>query len=171
MNWLYGSYVPKETSLEPLNAERRFKLYLRQTYTTRGIFIKTTLFAIRDQAHNTYPEWGDGIEGLSKRFASRQSQFIIRNSVMGVDNGLLGWEPRYRRCRYAGFWQRIGHAFIRNVITYGRAAKTLRPQLFPYVGAFTASVAATTWQLGRQRRGVKGYQAAITQVSLGMAMN
>jgi len=171
VNWLYGSYVPKETSLEPLNAEQRFKLYLRQTYTTRSIFIKTTLFAIRDQAHNTYPDWGDGIEGFGKRFASRQSQFIIRNSVMGLGNGLLGWEPRYDRSSRTGFWPRTRHAFVRNFVTYDRTEKSLRPQLFPYVGAFTASVAATTWLPGRQRWDVKGYQAAITQVPFGMVMN
>jgi len=171
VNWLYGSYVGKDAVLEPLDAQRRFKLYLRQTYMTRGIFIKTTLFAIRDQAHNTYPEWGDGIEGFSKRFASRQSQFIIRNSVMSLGNGLLGWEPRYDRCRCSGFWPRTSHAFFRNFVTYDRTEKSLRPQLFPYVGAFTASVAATAWQPGSPRWDVKGYQAVITQVPMGMVMN
>jgi hypothetical protein len=55
VNWLYGSYVPKEVPLESLNSDRRFKLYIRQTYTTFGIYIKTTLFAVHDQIHNTYP--------------------------------------------------------------------------------------------------------------------
>jgi hypothetical protein len=64
VNWLYGSYVPKEVPLESLNSDRRFKLYIRQTYTTFGIYIKTTLFAVHDQIHNTYPEWGDGFDGL-----------------------------------------------------------------------------------------------------------
>jgi len=57
VNWLYGSYVPKEVPLEPLNSHRRLKLYVRQTYTGYGIYIKTTLFAIHDQVHGTYPEW------------------------------------------------------------------------------------------------------------------
>jgi len=65
VNWLYGSYIPKDVPLESLSADRRFKLYLRQTYTTWGIYIKTTLFAVRDQTHNTYPEWGDGFEGFA----------------------------------------------------------------------------------------------------------
>jgi hypothetical protein len=81
VNWIYGSYVPKEVPLESLNPNRRFKLYLRQTYTTPGIYVKTTLFAIRDQIHNTYPEWGDGFDGFAKRFGTRQAEFIIQNSV------------------------------------------------------------------------------------------
>jgi hypothetical protein len=103
VNWLYGSYVPKEAPLEYLSSDRRFKLYIRQTYTTFGIYIKTTLFAVHDQIHNTYPEWGDDFGGFAKRFGTRQAQFIIQNSVISLGDGLLGWEPRYDRCRCEGF--------------------------------------------------------------------
>ena len=103
VNWFYGSYVPREVPLESLNADQRFKLYIRQTYTTWGIDIKTTVFALRDQAHNTYPEWGDGFGGFAKRLGTRQAEFIIQNSVISLGNGLLGWEPRYDRCRCDGF--------------------------------------------------------------------
>ncbi len=34
VNWLYGSYVPKEVPLQPLNGQLRLRLYSRQTYTT-----------------------------------------------------------------------------------------------------------------------------------------
>jgi hypothetical protein len=48
----------------------------------------------------------------------------------------------------------------------------LRPQLFPYVGAFTGSViAATTWEPGNPEWQIKGYQAVITQVPVGMGIN
>jgi hypothetical protein len=118
VNWLYGSYVPKEVPLESLPPDRRFKLYIRQTYTTVGIYIKTTLFTIHDQVHNTYPEWGDGFDGFAKRFGTRQAEFIIQNSVISLGDGLLGWEPRYDRCRCEGFWPRTRHAISRNFVTY-----------------------------------------------------
>jgi hypothetical protein len=38
VNWLYGSYVPKDVPLKPLNGRMRFKLYVRQTFTTPGIY-------------------------------------------------------------------------------------------------------------------------------------
>ena len=171
VNWLYGSYVPKEVPLESLSADRRFKLYIRQTYTTWGIYIKTLVFSVRDQAHNTYPEWGDGIEGFSKRLGTRQAEFIIQNSVISLGDGLLGWEPRYDRCRCNGFWPRTRHAMMRNFVTYDRTEKNLRPQLLPYIGAFTGSVAGTAWEPGRINWQVKGYQAAITQIPVGMGIN
>lgn len=171
VNWFYGSYVPKEVPLESLNADRRWKLYIRQTYTTWGIYIKTTLFAARDQAHNTFPEWGDGFEGFAKRLGTRQAQFIVQNSIISLGDGVLGWEPRYDRCRCSGFWPRTRHAIVRNYVTYDRTEKSLRPQLFPYLGTFAGAVTATTWEPGNPNWQVKGYQAVITQVPVGMGIN
>ncbi len=48
VNWFYGSYVPKNVPLVSLDTRMRWKLYLRQTYTTPGIYIKTVLFATHD---------------------------------------------------------------------------------------------------------------------------
>jgi hypothetical protein len=171
VNWLYGSYVPKDVPLESLNAHRRFQLYLRQTYTTWGIYIKTTLFAVSDQSHNTYPEWGQSFSGFAKRWGTRQGQFIIQNSVSSLGNGLVGWEPRYDRCRCSGLWPRTRHAIVRNFVTYDRTEKSLRPQLFLYLGAFAGSVISTTWQPDTPRWHVKGYQAVITQVPIGIGIN
>jgi hypothetical protein len=80
----------------------RWKLYLRQTYTTPGIYVKTTLFALSDQAHNTFPEWGGGVQGFATRFASRQGQFIVQNSVSSFGFALAGSEPRYYLGAFAG---------------------------------------------------------------------
>jgi len=49
VNWLHGSYVRKDVPLKPLGGRQRFRLYVRQTYTTWGIYIKTTAFALHDQ--------------------------------------------------------------------------------------------------------------------------
>jgi hypothetical protein len=37
VNWIYGAYIPKDAPMQPLTGDQRFKLYLRQTYTTPGI--------------------------------------------------------------------------------------------------------------------------------------
>jgi hypothetical protein len=171
VNWLYGSYVPKEVPLTPLNGKMRLKLYVRSTYTTPGIYVKTLIFATRDQVHNTYPEWGDGFDGYMKRVGSRQAEFIIQNSTIALGDGVLGWEPRYDRCRCSGVWPRSRHAMIRNFVTYDRTEKSLRPQLMPYLGAFAGSITSTTWKPGNVQWQIKGYQAVITQVPVGMGIN
>jgi hypothetical protein len=136
VNWFYGSYVPKNVPLVSLDARMRWKLYLRQTYTTPGIYIKTLLFATHDQVTDSNPEWGDDFQGFVKRLGNRQVQFIIQNSVSSLGNGIAGWEPRYDRCRCDGFWPRTRHAMVRNLLTYDRTETSLRPQLMPYLGAF-----------------------------------
>ena len=171
VNWLYGSYVPKNVPLASLDSRMRWKLYLRQTYTTPGIYIKTLLFATHDQVTDSDPEWGDGFQGFVKRLGNRQVQFIIQNSVSSLGNGIAGWEPRYDRCRCDGFWPRTRHAMVRNFVTYDRTETSLRPQLMPYLGAFGAASIASTWAPGHARWEVQGYQAAITQVFVGMGIN
>jgi hypothetical protein len=168
---LYGSYVPKDVPLIPLDGHQRFKLYLMQTYTTPGIYIKTTLFALHDQITNSNPEWGDGFGGFAKRLGDRQVQFIIQNSITSLGNGMLGWEPRYDRCRCDGLWPRTRHALVRNFVTYDRTEKSLRPQLMPFLGAFGSSAIASTWSPGNPKWEVRGYQAVVTQVFVGAGIN
>ena len=136
VNWLYGSFVPRDVPLEPLDGRLRWNLYIRQTYTTPGIYVKTTLFTVHDQVHNAIPEWGGGIQGFATRFASREGQFIIQNSVTSLGFAAVGWEPRYDRCRCDGFWPRTRHAIARNFVTYDKTGASLRPQIVPYLGAF-----------------------------------
>jgi len=171
VNWLYGSYVPKDVPLESLDGKQRFKLYTRQTYTTWGIYIKTTLFALHDQIHDSNPQWGDSWEGFAKRLGTREVQFVAQNSISSLGDGLLGWESRYDRCRCDGFWPRTRHAIARNFVTYASDETSLRPQLMPYVGAFGGGAMTSTWEPGNQKWYVAGYQSAITQVLVGIGVD
>jgi len=171
VNWFYGSYVPKDVPLEPMDGAERFKLYTRQTYTTWGIYIKTTLFTVHDQIHDSNPQWGDGAEGFAKRFGTREAEFVIQNSVTSLGDGLLGWEPRYDRCHCDGFWPRTRHAIARNFVTYARDEKSLRPQLMPYVGAFAGGSITSTWEPATQHWWINGYQSAVTQVVVGVGID
>jgi hypothetical protein len=171
VNWFYGSYIPKNVPREPLNDHQRAVLYVRQTYTTPGIYVKTTFFALHDQTTDSYPQWGDVFEGFTKRLGNRQAQFVIQNSFTSLGDGLFGWEPRYDRCTCGGFWPRSRHAFARNFVTYDRTEKSLRPQLMPYLGTFGPAAMATEWEPGKSRWTVKGYQAAVTQVFVGAGIN
>lgn len=171
VNWLYGAYVPKDAPLVPLTNRQRLKLFVRQSFTTPGIYIKTLLFSLGDQANRSPPEWGTGFGGYARRVGSRQGQFVIQNSLVALGNGILGYEPRYNRCQCSGFWRRTGHALARNFVTYNRTEQALRPQLAMYVGAFGAGVVAGTWKPSNRDLVAEGYRGAITQVGFGIAAN
>ena len=170
VNWLYGAYVPKDAPLEPLTGHQRFKLFLRQSFTTPGIYAKTAMFSVGDQIDNSPPEWGTGFDGYAKRVGSRQGQFVIQNALVAAGNAVLGYEPRYDRCRCSGVWPRTGHAVLRAFFTYDRTEKHLRPQLPLYAGAFGAGVVAGTWK-PHSDLPAEGYRGAITQTIFGVAAN
>ncbi|HEX7284631.1 MAG TPA: hypothetical protein VF532_00525 [Candidatus Angelobacter sp.] len=171
VNWLYGSFVPKDVPLVPLTPHQRFQLYLRQTYITWGIYAKTVLFAANGQIKNSPPEW-EGASGFGKRALSYQGQFIIQNTISSAGNAYVGWEPRYERCRCEGIKSRTWHAVKRNFVTYNSTDSSLRPQIMPYLGAAGgAAIASVAWLPGSQQPGTKAYQAAITQVFVGVTVN
>lgn len=171
VNWLYGAYVDKDVPLEPLSNHQRFQLFLRQSFLTPGVYLKTAFFSLTDQAQNHPQEWGDGFGGYAKRTASRYAQFVTQNALSGAGNALLGYEPRYDRCRCTGFWPRTRHAVIRNFVTYNRTEKELRPQLAMYAGAFGGGVIAGSWQPDNPALVTKGYQAVVTQAIFGVGAN
>jgi hypothetical protein len=172
VNWIYGAYLPKDVPIVPLTGEERFKLYLRQTYTTPGIYVKTGFFAIHDQIKETEPDWGDGASGFAKRVGSLQAGNIIQNSLAALGNAVVGFEPRYDRCRCEGGWPRIRHAVVRNFITYGGADdKGIRPQIMSYAAAFGAGVTVASWEPNYPSVLTKGYQSVVTQAWVGVVVD
>jgi hypothetical protein len=172
VNWLYGAFIPKDAPIQPLTNEERFKLYLRQTYTTSGTYIKTGFFVIHDQAVNAPPGWGDGVPGFGKRLGSIQTQNIIQNSLTSLGDAVAKVEPRYDRCRCDGAWPRIRHAIVRNFITDGGPDdKAVRPQIVPYAAAFGAGVAVASWEPQNQSVLTKGYQNVATQIWIGVVID
>jgi hypothetical protein len=168
---LYGAYVPKDEPLNPLTDHERFKLFVRQSFTTYGTYAKTLLFSIGDQINDSPPAWGTDFDGYARRVGSREGQFVIQNSFVALGDGLLGYEPRYDICRCSGFWRRTGHAVARNFVTYDRTEQSYRPQLASYAGAFAAGVVAGTWKPSNRDLVAEGYRSAITQVGFGIAAN
>ena len=149
-----------------LNGNERYRLFIRQSFTTPGIYIKTGFFTIHDQVGNSPPEWGDAFEVFLNEPVHDRHNFSCKNSFTSLGNAAVGWEPRYDRCKCDGFWPRARHAIVRNFVTYDRSEKHLRPQLMPYVGSFGAGVITATWQPGNPDYLVKGYQSAVTRPGL-----
>jgi hypothetical protein len=171
VNWLYGAYVPRNVELNPLNRHQRLQLYVRQTYSTWGIYVKTGAFTLADQAADSPPEWETGVSGFGRRFGSRYGQFAIQNTLSSTGNYLLGYEPRYDRCRCSGAWHRIGHALLRNFVTYDSTERHKRPQIALYAGAMSAGMIASTWKPGNEDLWRNGYESVLTQVAFGSFAN
>jgi hypothetical protein len=170
VNWLYGAYVPKGVPLKPLTGNERWKLYVRESFTTPGIYVKIVLFTASDQIFNNPKEWGRNWGGFGKRLASREGQFVIQNSFSSLGDALLQYEPRYDRCNCSGFWPRTKHAVVRNFVTYNKTEQALRPQYASYGAALGAGMMTSLWKPG-ESAWTEGYHGVITQVWAGVAGN
>lgn len=84
VNFLYGAYVPKDAPLVSLTGHQRAHLFVLQTFTTPGIYVKTTFLALVNQASGTPYEWGGGIEGFGRRAAS--SYALVFNTKRPFDS-------------------------------------------------------------------------------------
>jgi hypothetical protein len=170
VNFIYGAYVPKDVPLVSLTGHQRAHLFVLQTFTTPGIYVKTTFLALMNQASGTPYEWGGGFEGFGRRLASSYARSSIQNVFSTGGNAALRYEPRYDRCRCVGFGPRTKHALMRNFVTYNQTEKELRPQFALYGAAFGAGMLSSLWQPKHQlwTDGSRGVEA---QVGLGMVSN
>lgn len=172
VNWLYGAFIPRGAPVQPLSNEERFNLYLRQTYTTPGIYIKTGFFVFHDHGVDAPPGWGQGVSGFDKRLGSIQTQNIVQSSLTSLGNAVMKFEPRYDRCLCDGTWPRLRHAVVRNFVTYGGPGdKAVRPQIIPYAAAFGAGDFVASWQPQNQSVMTKGYQSVVVQIWFGVVID
>jgi hypothetical protein len=172
VSWIYGAYVPKEAPLEPLSDADRWRLFVRMSFTTPGIYIKTGFFGVRDQITGAPPGWPQNAQGFGQRLGNRYAQFLIQNSFTAIGDAMPGWEVRYDRCRNCeSVKQRIWHATYRNFVTYGSDEKSLRPQVFLYGASFGGAALSAYWQPYRPNPIVKGYQGVATQAWVGVLIN
>jgi hypothetical protein len=169
--WLTGVYVEKDQHMTPLTGPERWDIYLRQTLTTPGAYMKRMFAAGIDQARGAPSQWDDGWGGYAERFASREGQFISANSLAALGNAALRYEPRYDVCRCAGFWPRSRHAIMRNFLTYNRGEQELRPQLALYGGAFGGGLISTAWKPHPRNAFAEGGRAMAGQAAYGALLN
>lgn len=170
VNCVYGAYVPKEVAPDSMTLKNRLMLFERQSFTTPGIYIKSSFLSLLDQAKGDPAEWGGGMQGYGQRVASNYGQILVQNSLSTAGNALLQYEPRYDRCRCSGLWPRTRHAFLRNFFTYNKTEQELRPQVALYGAAFASGMISSTWK-PQAEAWEQGAHGMLTQAGFGLLTN
>ncbi len=169
--WLTGVYVEQGRPLVPVSSQQRREIYLEQTLTAPGAYLKRVFAAGIDQARGVPWQWDDGWGGYSERLASREGQFITANTLAYLGNAALKYEPRYDQCRCSGFWPRTEHAILRNFVTYNDSEQELRPQLALYGGAFGGGLISSVWKPHPRNALADGGWAVLGQAGYGSLLN
>ena len=92
VNFLYGAYVPENAPLVSLTGHQRAHLFVLQTFTTPGIYVKTTFLPLANQTSGTPYQWGGGIEGFGRGAASSYARSSIQNVLSTAGNAVLHYD-------------------------------------------------------------------------------
>lgn len=91
----------------PLNAKQKFDLAITSAVTPYQ-FVMTGIVAGIGQAQNSFPEYGQGMEGYAKRYGASYADYfngqMLGNAVLPV---LLHQDPRYFRKGTGSFSSRL----------------------------------------------------------------
>ena len=134
---------PFNTYVFPKRKER-FERYVKDTVGPLRL-ARISLSAGIDQWRDNPEEWGQGMKGYGKRFASSFGRNAIQQSVTyGLDEA-LDLDTGFQRSTREGVMERVKHAFLENVTSRKKNGKRVlsAPKL---VGVYTGAIVATeTW--------------------------
>ena len=133
-----------------------YKLYVFPTHRERfDRYVKDTVGPLRlarmtvgaglDQWRDTPEEWGQGMKGYGRRFASSFGRNLVQQSVTyGLDEA-LGQDSGFQRSRKEGVFPRVKHAFLETITSRTKSGNRVlsAPRL---AGVYTGAIVATeTW--------------------------
>jgi hypothetical protein len=117
--WTMPNFLTMENAdkLPPLTAKEKFQV------TARGVFdpfefVLIAFVAGINQASNSNPSYGQGMQGYAKRYGTAYADNAIENFMASaVFPSILHQDPRYYQLGHGGFWRRAEHAVGRVVVT------------------------------------------------------
>lgn len=122
----------------------RFDRYVKDTVGPFRL-ARTAVSAGLNQWRDTPEEWGQGMKGYGRRFASSFGRNVVQQTVTyGLDEA-LGLDSDFQRSNREGFGARMKHALLETVTSRTKTGKRVlsAPRL---AGVYTGGVvAAETW--------------------------
>jgi hypothetical protein len=134
---------PFQTYVFPTHRER-FDRYVKDTVGPFRL-TRTAVSAGMDQWRDTPEEWGQGMKGYGRRYASSFGRNLIQQSVTyGLDEA-FGVDSGFQRSNREGFGARVKHAFLETITS--RKKNGNRVLSAPRIaGVYTGAIVATeTW--------------------------
>lgn len=136
-------FEPAPIQPQPLTVREKFDFYADKTFGLDAWILAGASAGYR-QAIDSPPEWGQGMEGYSKRFGSVLARRAIKNTVEFGVGAALREDPRYFRSEHKGFVPRMWHAVSSTFVTR-RDDGARVPDVGRLSGAMAAGFISNTW--------------------------
>lgn len=142
--WTLPNFLTMENadSIPPLSPREKFKV------TARGVFdpfefVLIAFVAGINQASNSNPTYGQGMQGYAKRYGTAYADNAIENFMASaVFPSVLHQDPRYYQLGHGSFLRRSGHAVSRVLITRSDSGRK-QPNYSELGGGITAAAIST----------------------------
>ncbi|HEX4486115.1 MAG TPA: hypothetical protein VH088_07620, partial [Terriglobales bacterium] len=109
--------VQKELQIDPLSWKQKFAITTKSAFDPYEFAIAGALAGVR-QAENTYPGFGQGMEGYGKRYVTAFADQVDSNIMVGgVFPTIFKTDPRYFQMGKGRTMVRIVYAFTRILVT------------------------------------------------------
>jgi hypothetical protein len=126
------------------NHDERFKRYLKSTVGPFSL-VRTGISAGLNQWNDSPEEWGQGMKGYGKRYASGFGRNVIQQTVTyGLDEA-FHLDTGFQRSKREGFFPRLKDALLQNVTSRTRSGNRVisAPR---FAGVYTSAIVAhETW--------------------------
>jgi len=171
VNPLTGLVSVSSANYRPLSLNERWVLYWKQNYLSAGAYAGPVLTALLlDQASGTPVQWGSGVEGYGRRFASRLGETILQGTVQAPLAAIFHEDVRYISSSQHGFRRRALHAVIFSFLTYDNHGHPT-PNFANFAGYYVSAAVATSWLPGQHYRTGYTFSTASEQLVLAVPVN
>ena len=132
----------------PLTGKERWKLYLKQNYTTMGAYFRPVFFAlVLDQATGSPSQWGGGFGGFGPRVGSRLLSNITQGTIRAPLAAVLHEDVRYVTDHQGGK-RRVLHAIEYSFLTYNDQGHPTF-NVAKFAGYYGSTAISTAWRPGK----------------------
>lgn len=163
----YTSYI---WNAAPMTPSQKFDLALHTT-TSPATLLVTAAVAGIEQQHDTFPGYGQGLEGYAKRYgaayADTMTKTMLGRAILPV---ILHQDPRYFYQGSGTFWSRVFHALLSTVVCRGDDGK-LEPNYSYVAGSFAAAGISNFYKAPGDRRVGLTFRNGLVILGGGAAVN
>ena len=128
----------------PITGMQRIDWTVDGTIGRRSLTVVGPLATVWQTGFNSPEEWGRGVSGIAKRYAQREADVAISNSLEAGLGALWGEDPRYIRSGRKGIWPRARYA-MKTVFLAQRRDGSLKPAWGRYAGNTLNNVIENAW--------------------------
>ena len=153
----------------PLSPGKKFYFSVKSTFSPVSIFA-STFSAGYNQAVDSVPEWGQGMEGYGKRFASSFGQKVVDNTVGSSLKILLREDPRYFYSNRRNIRNRILHALGETFVAHKDSGGT-RPGYSYFAGVASGVYVSHQWRPESSRTAADYAQSVAVSIGEQSAKN